>query len=1160
MIDFERSSHRNLILYTGRTCTLFILLVLALTMGSVFASAQELEATLTGTVTDTSGAVVPRANVSISQNGINGSLRTIQTDAYGNFVAPNLDAGTYTVSVSATGFENFTAKDVVLNVGQKRSLDAHLKAGSVTQTITVTDNPVSIDTDSSAQAGTISGTQIRELELSGRDFQSLVALQPGVVNQMGDAAGASNTNISVNGGRVSANNWTVDGADINDSGSNQTIVNVPSIDSIQEFTLQRGTYDAGYGRSGGGQILVQTKNGTSQFHGGVYEFARNTDFDAATYDDHLADVGRTPYHYNDYGFTIGGPVYIPHAYNSDKKKTFFFWSDEWYKDIGPSSGEVPSVLATPAAGYDDLTGGFVSTTAPVGFTLTAPNTYSSSCGTWNSTTGNGTINLGVAGCESVNAKLYVAAVYAPNTGTLANNAQVLENVTATNNLRKDTVRIDHYFNEKVHFFARGLEDDMPISAPFGLWAGNNFPGLVNTTVDSPGKNVVGNLTWAISNNLINEVEFVFAQGTYFSTIAPGQFASSLATLGPQLAGASSAWTDPYNSVPAISINNLTGFSAGSAPWHERNLDRTYFDNLTWIKGKHTLRAGFQFQQMIKTENAIYGEPSVSFADWGDFLLGNAESYSHPNRDIVPDLRYINSEAYVQDDWKVNHKLTLNLGVRWSDFPPPADVKNTLANFDPLLFNPAAAPTINAATGNFNPGQFVGTSSNPLVPATYTNGVIFPQGAACAQAQAVPGSQVQCSPYGSTINPNSKFNFGPRVGFAYNPDGRGKTSVRGGIGIFYDRLLNGIFEQNAFSDPPLVQTVNAYNVPFDNPAGNVPSYGPNSLIASGNPTFKVPSYTNYNLSIQHQVLPTTTVELAYVGNSARHLLGDVDSNQPTLLNRLNAGPNVDVNAIRPFLGYSYIKDRLPVFTNNYNSLQVSINHHAHGLQFGLAYTYSKDETTESNDRNTASSDTYDLKLDHGPANYNTPQILEINYVYELPFFKSQHGFEGKILGGWEVSGITSFVSGTSFEVTQPTDPFACSNGLSCAPGTGLGGVGIQQGIFGEISARPNQIAPVQKIKTVGQWFSTSSFAAANGQWGTEGSNPLIGPGLQDWDMAAIKNVKVGELLKFQLRGEFFNAFNHTNFSSVDSGLGDAAFGQVNGAHVKRVIQLGGKLNF
>jgi hypothetical protein len=1011
-----------------------------------------------------------------------------------------------------------------------------------------------VDTQSSAQAGTISGVQVRELELSSRSFEQLVTLQPGVVNQLGDEVSAGTTALAVNGARTTANNWTVDGADINDSGSNGTITNEPSVDAIQEFTLQRGNYDAGYGRSGGGQILVATKNGTSSFHGDAYEFVRNTDLDANYSFNKPLGIARGVNHHNDYGFTIGGPFFIPKAYNTDRRKTFFFWSEEWRKITTPGNDSFP--VATPA----ELSGSIADTVVPNGGSNTyvpympsGPNGLTGACApVHNATTHSSQIP---ASCYSSNSSVYLTNIFS-NPAYAANAGGNLDFAySQMNNLHEDIVRVDHYFNDKVHFYARGMNDDMPVNEPEGLWAGSNYPGLVNTAVDSPGKNVVGNLTWSISPKIVNEVEFVYAQGTYHSTIESGQFATSTSAFSAMTNNW--AYTDPYGRMPAVTITGVQGFSPGSAPWKERNLDRSYFDNLAITLGKHTLRTGFQFQQMIKTENAVSGGPSFSFSNsnpnannawsFGDFLLGNVNVYAQGSRDIIPDLHYVNSEAYVQDDWKLNRRLTLNLGVRWSAFPSPSDVKDTLNNFDPQIYSASNAPVIDPGTGTFAPGQTI--NGSPLIPATYANGIIFPQGSACSQAQAI-SAQVTCSPFGSNINPNKNTNFGPRIGFAYNPDGRGITAIRGGFGIFYDRLLNGIWEQNAFQDPPLLQTTTISNTSFDQPSGsNIVSYGPNGLTVTGTPTFKVPDYANYNLSVQHQFLSSTTMEIAYVGNVARHLLGEFDLNQPTVSDRL-ANPNSDVNAIRPYLGYAQMHDRAPLFTNNYNSLQVSISHRSsRGLTLGAAYTWSKDLTTNSNDRGTSASNSYNFNHDFGPSSSNTPQMLIVNYVYDLPFFKSQHGIEGHVLGGWELSGISSFLSGSSFEVTQPTDPFNVD---------GPNGLGMIQD--GDTSIRPDVVAPIQRTKTQGQWFSTSSFKVASGHFGTESSNPLIGPGVQNWDLASIKNVNLGEHLRFQLRGEYFNAFNHTNFSSVDSGIADANFGQVTAAHEPRRIQIGAKLNF
>ncbi len=1100
--------------------------------------AQELYATLTGTVTDPSGAVVPGATVLIHNNDTNTDVRTVTTDASGNYTATNLPAATYTVTIKTAGFRTFTSNNLTLHVAEKRTLNASLEAGQVTETVTVQASTTPIQTSTAAQAGTITGQQVRELELNNRNFEQLVLLQPGVTNGLPDQVGfglSNSTTISVNGARVTANNWTVDGADINDSGSNGTLLNVPSVDAIQEFTLQRSTYDAQYGRSGGGQVLVATKSGTSEFHGSAYEFVRNDYFNANDFFSNSTGTPRAIERYNNFGFTVGGPLFVPKLYSKTRSKTFFFWSEEWRKTSTPNAFSAVAPTATELSGV-------------VPGTITGP--AAPGCATFNAGTNTTTIN---PACYSANAKVYLTNIFdkfAANSGS-----NYITNFSQKNNFRQDIVRIDQTISDKIHFFARFMQDDVPENFPQGLFAGGNYPGVSNVALDAPGKNVVGNLSWTLSPRAVNETEVAYSWGAIDAALSgPAVSPAFVNALTP------TAFQDPYHRIPSVSITGIQGFSEGVAPYFERNLDRNIFDNFSFTAGNHTFRAGISAQWMLKTENASNGAASFSFNTFGDFLLGNAASYSQSSRDIVPDLHYVNLEGYVQDDWKVTPRLTLNFGLRYSFFPSPSDVHNTLNNFDPLLYNPAAAPLIDPATGNFVAGQ-------GIVPATYTNGIIFPVGGACNAAKAI-SPQVTCSPYGSLVNPNSNNNFAPRFGFAWDPTGRGKTAIRGGYGIFYDRTLNGMWEQNAFTNPPLVQSTNIQNTSFDNPLAGTLSLplGPNILESTGRPTFKVPSYQDFNFSIQQEILPNTEFEIAYVGGLGRHLLGEADLNEVPVAVR-QANPDVNVNAIRPFLGYAFFKSRLPEFLSNYNSLQISLNRHvSQGLTIGIAYTWSRLLTNASVDRDVATYNTYNFAQSYGPGAYNTPHVFVASYVYQLPFFRDQKGVIGHVLGGWELSGITTVQTGQSQTITQGTDPFSCSTSVTTglcvpgsAPGTYPGGIGIGQ-FNGSVQVRPDAIASPSGPGTLAEWFNTAAFVPAVGHFGSAGVGTFLGPGLQNWDLAAIRNIKIAERFSLQFRGEFFNAFNHTNWSGIDTGINDASFGQVTSTHNPRNIQLGLKLYF
>jgi hypothetical protein len=1118
---------------------------------------QELAATLTGTVSDSSGAVIADATVLVHSQETGADIRSVTTSDTGSFNITNLPAGRYTVTVRNSGFQTLVAKDVILNVAEKHTLDVQLKTGKASETVQVTAENVQIQTTTAEQSGTVTGEQVRELALNNRNFEQLILLQPGVANQLPDKVGfglANNTSISVNGARTGANNYTVDGADINDSGSNGTLLNTPSIDAIQEFTLERSNYDAAFGRSGGGQIVVATKSGTNTFHGSAYEFNRNNFYNANTFAGRAAITAGQPLssadtvpieRYNDFGFTLGGPLFVPKLYHPQKDKTFFFWSEEWRKASTPGL----NIINVPSPA--ELAGSFASpvTVAPAGCVTTS-----------------GGVSTISPSCYSKNATAYLNAIMVnnpPNSTT----GQLITNYSQLNNFRQDIIRLDQNIGDRVRVFGRYMEDVVPQNEPFSLWGGGNYPGVETTSVNAPGRNLVVNASATISPKVVNEIEYVDAWGAINSTLSG--IANSPAFLS-QLTN-NTKYTDPNGRAPDVSflggtqaVPALTGLGNGSAPYFERNIDKNIFDNLSIQHGNHTIRTGFTAMWMQKTENASSGFATFDFSPtngnpaFANFLLGQADSYTQPSKDTIPHLRYVNFEVYVQDDWKVTRGLTINAGVRWSYFPSPTDSNNTLNSFDPLLFNPANAAVIDPASGNMTG---VTASGAPTSAATYANGLIFPTGTACTTAQAI-APQVSCSPFGGRVNPNSNNNWGPRLGLAWDPRGDGKMAVRAGFGIFYDRTLNGIWEQNAFTDPPLVQTVTVTNNNssslnlFDNPLGGQlagPPLGPNGLIATGTPSFKVPSYMDYNLSVQREIMPSTVLEVGYVGTKGTHLLGDVDFNQPTLDARL-ANPGVDVNAIRPYPGYGVITDRIPVFTSNYNSLQASLNRRfSKGLTVQLGYTWSRLLTTSPQDRALATYNTYDLRQSYGPSTLNTPQMFIASYVYDLPFYRNQNGFVGKLLGGWEISGITTIQTGQSVSITQSSDPFGVS-------GLYPGGLGMTRP-GSTVQIRADQIGNASGPKTAAEFFNTAAFTDAVGHFGTSPVGAVYGPGLQVWDMSLIKNIRFVERVGVQLRLETFNTFNHGNPSTIDTNVDDgASFGTVNGWHDPRNVQIGAKVNF
>lgn len=1119
------------------------------------AAGQNINATLSGTVTDPSGAVIPGAAVLV-RNDATGVTRTVTTDRHGTFLAPLLPVGTYTVTMRARGFQTHTVQAVTLNVGEHRTLNATLRPGAVTQTVTVTTSNIPVQTTTAAQSTTVNGHQVRQLQLNNRNFEQLVTLQPGVSSSLPAVVGfglENTTAVSVNGARSSANNWTVDGADINDSGSNATLLNVPSVDAIAQFTTERGNYSAEYGRSGGAQVNVVTRSGTNRFHGTAYEFLRNNVLQANSFLLNAANVPRPAFHYNDFGFAVGGPII--------KNHTFFFVSEEWRRQSAPQT--LLGTLPNPQILTGNFTGLYTSGGSPVVLNAAAAPA--------------GCIVGDVISpsCFSTNAKAYVNNLYSRFTPSPATCKNALGEPTiscfpyttatqAINNYRQDFVRLDQYVGQRIQLFGRYMGDSVPTTEPGGLFASEQLPGVSSTSTNAPGRNVVVHAVITFSPTLLDEAAFNYSWGAINST-PTGIFANAAAFTG--LNTSAFPYKDPYHRIPGISFSGLSGITGVAipvSPYFERNIDKNVYDNLSWISGNHSIHTGFTLSWMTKTENAVNptnadftfrdtGAPTSAtgvttpyLPDFANFLLGNASFYSQANRDIVPDLHYLNAEVYAQDDWRATRNFTFDFGVRWSYFPTPTDSTGILNNFDFGLFNPALAPAI-TPTGVFPSGT--------VTPSNYTNGII------------IGGVN---SPYGQRVNPDYGGDVAPRVGFAWDPWGDGKTAVRAGYGLYFDRTLNGIWEQNEFTNPPFVNFASAANTSFDTPVP-VAGLSPVSLHATGSPAFETPYLQDYSLSVERELGSNSRLELAYVGSKGTHLLGIIDLNQVPLAARTGATGCVaggsatcpEEQAVRPYLGYDAINTIATFFNSNYNSFQVSYNRNvASGLTLGVAYTWARALTDNSSDRSSAPYNTYNFRNDYGPADYQRSQVLVFNYVWLLPFLQHAHGWVGTAFGGWQLSGITTIESGLPLTVFQFTDPFNCddivSGGTACPAGTYPGGIGIDPSA---VTPRPDITGqPNNGPQTAQQWFNTSVFTPAVGHFGTSGRGVVYGPGLDNWDIALMKNFRVHERFNLQIRGEFFNAWNFSEFNGVSTFVGSAGFGAVTSVFQPRTVQLAAEFSF
>jgi len=1106
-------------------------------------AAQDISGTIDGTILDASGAAVPNAKVTITNTDRNQVVRTITTDVTGTYSAPFIPIGNYSIKVEANGFRTATRSDVVLNVRDDLKINIALEVGAVTETVDVQATATTVELGTTASSTTITGTQVRELSIATRNYEQLVALMPGVTANSGDelyigvsapSGTAATLPFSMNGNRTSANNWTVDGADNVDRGSNLTLLTFPSIDAISEFKVERSLYTADSGRAGGGQVSVATRSGASQFHGSAYEFNRNDAYAANNWINNTNKVNVvngvakvSPLRWNDFGYTIGGPVTFGRHYNKDRNKTFFFFSQEFRRIITYTTFQ-PTVPTTAM-----LQGVFP---APVCVS------YTTSCQQTATQIAPAQFNPNsVAYIKDIFSKLGVPS------SSITGGYYPERNVY---NSRQELVRIDHSFSEKFSIWGRYLNDNIPTIEPGGLFQGSLIPNGATTSTNAPGRSIVIHALNTIRPTLLNEYGFNFSRGAIQSVPTGLTNKSNNPDINPAL-----PFPNTQGVVPTLMFTGGTSI-VGYGPYTEYNRNYAFFDNLTWIRGRHTLKFGFTSNRYQKTENAASGQGSFTFSNlgnpgssansffqsWANFLLGNVATFTQPSMDITPNLWAWQHEAYAQDDFKLNPRLTIYAGVRWSFFGQPSDTNNLLDNFDPSLYNRANAPQINPANGNIVPG----TGNNSSM-----NGII------------VGGKN---SPYGGGVGNSNYKDFAPRLGIAWDPFGTGLTSIRAGYGIYYDSELFGVYEQNTFANPPYVQSVTYSNASFSNVSGGAlgVTAAPLGLHATPIPA-RTPYVQQWSFDIQRQLPRQVLLDVGYYGSKGTHLLGIVDINEAYPGAGLAAGlhaPNgntifttaddPNINAVRPYLGWNYINALETAFDSNYHSMQMSVRKpFRNGGVISAAYTYSKNMTDNGSDRSNAPQNSYNWhEGEYGPATLDRTHVFTVNYVYTIPIFQNGHGPAAYVMKGWEVSGITTYYTGSPFTVTTSSvDPaglgFLGSSAASSRP---------------DMTCDPRAAAP----HTVAQWYTTSCFAPVPQgavRPGNAGRGVVRGPGLENWDLSLKKSFSLNERFKLQLRGESFNFLNHPNPNGFGStNITSSLFGQITTFRAPRRIQIAAKLTF
>ncbi len=1119
---------------------------------------QDVTGSIFGTVQDASGGAIANAKITVTNTDRNTVYKNLTTASEGEYTASQMPLGHYTITAEASGFKRAIRTDIELNVNDKLTVNFKMEVGAVTEEVRVEESPIAVELQTPTASTLFNNTQVNELALNTRNYEQLLQLAPGVTSNVGDQiyigvtnplGGANTVGFSINGARSAANNWTVDGADNVDRGSNLTLLNFPSVDAIAEFKVLRGQYDPEFGRALGGQINVVTKSGGSGFHGDGYEFFRNDKLAANNYFNNLNKVNPDPVtgnarvpplRYNNFGYTVGGPVWIPKVYNRDRNKTFFFFSEEFRRVI--TYGTVTGTTPTAA----QKQGQFAT---PVCISFSADGTQCLQ-------TGNQISNINPV------AQAYLKDVFlkAPD-GAPFGSAQG-EGVlfTALRNQfysRQELIRIDHNFGQKLVLSGRYIQDSLPSTEPTALFGtGVILPGVATTNTNAPGKGVVIRATSSFTPTLINELGYSWSYGAILSQIA-GTISSALS---PDV-----KVTLPYASTLAR-IPSLT-FTSGApitsyGPYNDYDRNHQVFDSFTWVKGRHTMKFGGTYNRYNKQENAASGnQGSFAFSGEGtgvrptgtaafdqafaNFLLGRVSSFTQSQYDITPSIRSNSFEFYGQDQYRFRPNLTFSYGLRYSLFYAPYDDFKFLTNFDPKVYDPSKAPQIDSV------GNIVPNTGDPL------NGIIV---------NSQNSTYGHISPFGTKVSNYGKNNLAPRVGIAWDPSGQGKMSIRLGYGMFFDTPLYGIYEQNIFANPPFVNNVTIPNTQFANPAAGTASISLAPKVLRGTPyQLNTPYSQQYSFDVQKQYGRGFVLDVGYYGQKGTHLLGIRDINQIPVGLAYSSGlipantyvtsaTTPRLNAIRPYKGYNAINVLETNYNDTYNSLQVNAQKRFTGnTQFTIAYTWSKGLGDTQSDRSNAPQNSYNVAAERGRLAIDRTHVATANFVADLPF-KSQKGFLGHAFGGWEVSGIATFQTGLPLTVTSS-----------------LGNDPAGLGIIGSSAAgpRPDQICNPNGSGVAPhnfyQWFGTSCFAEVPlGQIrpGNTGRGTVRGPGLQKWDTSLFKNFKLpfSERARFQLRGEAFNIFNHANYNAVGTALGSTTFGKITATRDPRIVQIAAKLYF
>lgn len=1111
---------------------------------STVAFAQSDYGSISGFVKDPSGGVIPKAKVVVT-NEATGQDHPVSTNDSGYYVVPNLTPGFYAVTAEAAGFKKFDSTHNKLDANSALAIDANLTVGSATETVEVVAAVQALQTETGSVQSEVTGSQIQSQELNGRNPIYMAQLLAGVRSggTMGDfnfSVGAGNP-FSINGARSQDTIVMFDGAPALRTRANGAVIGVADVDAVQEIQVMTADYLAEYGRAAGGQIRLISKSGTRDFHGSAYEYFRNSDLNANTWtrNQSALTTNAQPFRYNNFGFTVGGPAWIPHKTDKWRDKLFFFVAEDWlrYRLVDTQTQAVPTLLMRQG-NFSELLG--------------AQPWYKAGTVIKDPTTGNPYPNNIIPTSQLSHNGLAILSAYpAPTPGFLVGTQNWIATAAHPYNQRKGTVNIDMQPNEHHRISGRRTDASYFEYQPF-----DQGSGLTGKYFNRPNQTNTVSWIWTVSPTLINEARITLSLDDVYipvNTALAGFHRDQFGINYPYLMPAGK----DTNKIPTVNVPNFYGLAGGPYPSHSSGPIWTGGDSVTKVWRNHTFKFGFNFEYSGENDGDQINVSTVpggasnqngtfTFTDnksgvgIANLALGLADSYTEIGPRSLTIWRGAMYEAFAQDSWKVTEKLHLDYGVRWTLIQGFHALWGNQDYFDGALYNPSQAVQVDRTTGNV----ILGTG-NPY------NGVVIPgfssfPSSAMGRVLAASTNACDGASCSSLFAPNLSKNYiananviQPRLGIAYQVNN--KTVIRAGAGRFATRmgLLDNIFPGG---NSPFQPFVTVTNVSVDNPGANLTTGTAAPLtITTLNPKLKPPEAWNWNVTVERQLPLNSILTVGYVAHRGLHAWQVYDINQPTQ-GALQAAPaGTNAGYLRPYKGFAAIQEEQSVVNSMYNSLQVSWNRRfTNGSSFGVTYTLSKSMDNGSNYRDIAP-DTYNTSNLWGPSEYDARHMLIVNYIYDLPFFKANKQMAGKLLGGWELAGTAQFQTGAPCGLGTNTD-FA---GVGEFGSFGCGSQGQFWVLNGPVQINTGAFAGPVTNSSSPKYFTANVSQPAAGTFNLQQGvrDSVYQPGFQDWNLALLKTFIVNERSGFQFRAEGYDFINHPNLSGPNLNPSSGQFGMI-----------------